>query len=157
VIVDGWFQRLNVRVDYVEHPWKRGVRRDLDRSVRRLVIGIWVEDSARRIDGVAPGPGGAGYELDRRFGEAVHYLRIPSRGIGELLLAELEREGRIGRVWGGGTSDLWFVTIWTSEVAAGAEIAGLDELARAAGGAYDGGEVIDGLVWGPDGSREAPT
>ena len=54
------------------------------------------ERPLHRVDGVAPGPGGAGYELDRRFGEAVHPLRVPSRAAGEQLLTGLERKGRVG-------------------------------------------------------------
>ena len=148
---------LRARVEYVEHPWKAGSRNDFDGDASRVVIGMWVEDSAQRIDGIAPGPGGAGYELDRRFGEAVHYLRVPSRPVGELLRAELERDGRKGRVWGGGTTDLWYVQAWTTSGAeARSEIAMLSKLARARGGTYDGGEVIDGSVWGPDVSEVAP-
>jgi hypothetical protein len=142
---------LHARVEYVEHPRKPGSRHDFEESDSRVVIGIWVQDSPRRIDGAAPGPGGAGYELDRRFGEAVHYLRVPSRAAGERVLTELERQGRVGRVWGGGTAELWYASIWApSEEDARSEIAILDRLARTHGGSYDGGEVIDGAVWGPD-------
>ena len=141
---------LRARVEYVRHPWKSPSRHHVDEDHSQVVIGIWVEDSARRIDGVAPGPGGAGYALDRRFGEAVHYLRVRSRADGEALLAGFERDGRGGRVWGGGTERLWYVAVWAaSEADARGEIATLHDLARSHGGGYDGGEVINGEVWGP--------
>lgn len=143
-------ESLRVRIDYVEHPWKTTSRHHFDESQRRLVLGIWVEDSHERADGVAPAPGGAGYELARRYGNATHYLRVPSRAAGEALLTELERRERVGRVWGGGTADLWYVQIWApSESDAKNEIAELDRLARSRGGYYDGGEVVGGEVWGP--------
>jgi hypothetical protein len=141
---------LRARVEYVEHPWKPASRHDFDERHSRVVLGIWVEDSAQRADGIAPGPGGAGYDLDRRYGEAVHYLRVPSRAIGETLLTELEQQGRVGRVWGGGTADLWYVQVWAASGAdAQSEIARLERLAQSRGGRYDGGEVINGAVWGP--------
>lgn len=142
---------LRARVEYVEHPWKTGSQRRLEDGDRQVVIGIWVEDDPRRIDGVAPGPGGVGYDQDRGFGEVVQYLRVPSRTIGEQLLAGFEQQGRIGRVWGGGTAELWYTTIWSaSEVEARREAAELNRLAQAHEGSYDGGEVIGGVVWGSD-------
>jgi len=115
-----------------------------------LVLGIWVEDSPKRTDGIAPGPGGAGYDLERRYGDATHYLRVPSHAAGETLLTGLEGQGRVGRLWGGGTADLWYVQIWApSEAGAKNEIADLGRLARSRGGHYDGGEVMHGEVFGP--------
>jgi hypothetical protein len=142
---------LDARVEYVEHPWKPAAQRQFDDGDRRIVVGLWVEDVPHRIDGVAPGPGEVGYEQDREFGAAVQYLRVPSRVVGEHVLADFERRGRVGRVWGGGTADLWYVSIWAqTETEARDEAAALDRLARTHGGSYDGGEVIGGAVWGPD-------
>jgi len=144
-----YVEGLSVRVDYVEHrrkPSSHGLG-----THSRVVLGQWVEESLARSAGTAPGPGGAGYELTREHGEATHYLYAPSRVAGEQMLTELEKEGRIGRVWGGGTASLWIVQVWTAVAAeAKAQAPELDAFARRFGGNYDGGEIIDGEVWGPD-------
>jgi hypothetical protein len=139
---------LRVRVEFVEHPWKR-----VDHGLgthSRVVLGMWVEESAARASGIAPGPGGAGYELSRRQGDVTHYLCVSDRDSGDALLAELERLGRVGRVWGGGTPTEWIVQVWTPRADdARGEAPELDSLARRFGGRYDGGEIVAGDVWGP--------
>jgi hypothetical protein len=139
---------LRVRVEFVEHPWKHA-----DHSLgthSRVVLGMWVEESAARASGIAPGPGGAGYELSRRQGDVTHYLCVSDRDSGDALLAALKRRGRVGRVRGGGTSREWIVQVWTPRAhAARREALDLDALARRFGGRYDGGEIVAGDVWGP--------
>lgn len=136
---------LQVRVDYLEEAWRGASGLDCG-----LVLGIWVEDSLERIDGIPPGPEGCGYELTRRdYGDAMHYLRVFSREAAEGLLAELEQDGRVGTVWRGGTNDFWYVQISATEADAKSEIAIFERLASSRGGRYDGGEVVGGDVWGP--------
>ena len=139
---------LGARVTFVEHPWKHEAHGLGPHA--RLVLEIWVEESTARSSGLAPGPGGAGYELSRRHGEATHYVAIAERDRGEDLLAEFERVGRAGRVWGGGTPAQWIVQVWAPRAAeAQAEAAKIDAVARRFGGRYDGGEIVGGQVWGP--------
>lgn len=139
---------LRVRVEFVEHPWKHADH--VLGTHSRVVLGMWVEESAARASGLAPGPGGAGYKLSRRQGDATHYLYVSDRDSGDALLAELERLGRVGRVWGGGTPTEWIVQVWTARADdARGEAAGLDAVARRFGGRYDGGEIVAGDVWGP--------
>jgi hypothetical protein len=140
---------LTFRLEYVEHPWKHP--RGGEPGVSRLVLGQWIEESPQRSAGIAPGPGGAGYALAREHhGDATHYLYAPSRIAGEQLLGELERQGRIGRVWGGGTRELWIVQIGAAHAdLAKAEASQLAKLALSYGARYDGGEIVQGEVWGP--------
>jgi len=143
-----YVEGLAVRVEYVEHPRKPSSHRLGTHS--RVILGEWVEQSLARSAGIAPGPGGAGYGLAREHGEATHYLYASSRTKAVEMLTELEKQGRVGRVWGGGTASLWIVQVWTAVAAeAKAEVWELDAFAQRFGGSYDGGETIDGEVWGP--------
>jgi hypothetical protein len=136
------------RLVYVEHPWK-SLKHAL-RDVRRVVLGIWVEDASARVSAFAPGPGGAGYRLSREQGEAAHFLYAPSRSDADEMLAAFESSGRRGRVWGGGTSSLWIVQIWAPQAStARADAQALHAIAERFGGRYDGGEIIEGEIWGP--------
>ena len=140
---------LSVRVEYVEHPWKPS-NLGGHGTHSRIVLGQWVQESVLRTAGIAPGPGGVGYQFTRKHGEATHYLYAPTRDAGEAMLSEFEHRGRVGRVWGGGTKSLWIVQLWAPVAGeAKSEAAELDGVARGFGGSYDGGEVIDGEVWGP--------
>ncbi len=141
--VDG----LEVRITYVEHPWKKP---QLGRTLRQLVLSIWVENSGLRASGFAPGPGGAGYRFSRRHGEAAHYLYAPERANADAMLRHLQAAGRSGRVWGGGTQELWVVQVWAEHgVQAKGEAAQLQRVAQTFDGRYDGGEIIEGEIWGP--------
>jgi hypothetical protein len=140
---------LTFRLEYVEHPWKHP--RPGEPRMRRVVLGQWIEESPLRSAGIAPGPGGVGYEYARKHhGEATHYLYAPTRTTAEHLLGDLEREGHLGRVWGGGTSELWIVQVAaaTADIAR-SEASQLAAFARGHGARYDGGEIVQGEVWGP--------
>ncbi len=139
---------LRARVVYVEHPWKNPTPHRGEMS--KLVLGLWVEDSASRVSAFAPGPGGAGYRLSRQKGEAAHFLYVSDRSRAVELLSALEASGRTGRLWGGGTPSLWIVQIWAGQASdAKAESPKLHEIAQRYGGRYDGGEIIEGEIWGP--------
>jgi hypothetical protein len=116
----------------------------------QLVLGVWVEDGPTRVSAFAPGPGGAGYRLSRQSGEAAHFLYAPDRSRADEILGSFEAAGRTGRVWGGGTPSLWVVQIWAQDADSAKEDAvELARVARDLGGRYDGGEIIEGEIWGP--------
>jgi hypothetical protein len=135
------------RVLYVEHPWKKPGPFG---PMSQLVLGVWVEDGPTRVSAFAPGPGGAGYRLSRQSGEAAHFLYAPDRSRADEILGSFEAAGRTGRVWGGGTPSLWVVQIWAQDADSAKEDAvELARVARDLGGRYDGGEIIEGEIWGP--------
>ena len=145
-----YVEGLRARVEFVEHPWKNEHTGLGTHS--QIKLGVWVERSDGRSSGIAPGPGGAGFEMARRHGEAVHYLAFGSRADAEGAAAALEGVGRTAGVWGGGTHDQWFVDAWSRTAdAGGEEIAELRRLAEQFAGNYDGGEVVEGAIWGPGG------
>jgi hypothetical protein len=58
---------IAVELFYVEHAWKKDLRHRIsDHS--KIKLAIWLERSPHRSSAIAPGPGGAGYELARREG-----------------------------------------------------------------------------------------
>ena len=133
---------LRVRVDVVHHPWK-----DPLEAESRLVVGIRVEDSPRRASNVAPGPGGAGYDLARRRGTEVHYLVFPTEAAAKRSAEQLGPAGRTYRI---PAPERWYVECWTGDGKRdGSRVAQLARIATAAGGRYDGGEEVGGDVWGP--------
>jgi hypothetical protein len=141
---------LDARLVYVEHPWKPSTRLEhIPGDMSKVVLGIWIEDGPLRSSAFAPGPGGAGYRLARERGEAAHFLYAPDRAAADKMLSVLQGAGRSGRVWGGGTPSLWIVEIWAARASeAKSEAAELHDVARSFGGRYDGGEIIEGEIWG---------
>jgi hypothetical protein len=138
---------VGIRLTYVEHPWKPVLGRD---EPCQVVLGVWLEETAHRVSGFAPGPGGHGYRLARMNGAGAHYIYMPDRGAAERLLVRLEASGHSGRVWGGGTPCLWITQVWAPDTeTVEADRARLSLIARDNGGRYDGGEIIEGAVWGP--------
>ena len=146
-----YVEDLRVRVEFVEHPWKNPDALIGDTS--NVKLSVWVESSDQRAAGVAPGPGGAGYRFARRHqGAALHYLLFPDRDKADELADDLERRGRVVRVWGGGTASYWVIEVWAASAEqARSEISDLASDARTFGGSYDGGEIVEGEVWGPGG------
>jgi hypothetical protein len=146
-----YVEGLAARVALVDHPWKTPDQTLGTHS--RVTVALWVERSELRSAGVAPGPGGAGYRLARgRHGPALHHLLMPSRAQADGVAGHLEREARDVRVCGAGTASSWIVQVWSSSPdAARAETSDLAALAHRFGGSYDGGEVVEGEVWGAGG------
>jgi hypothetical protein len=60
--VDG----LSARLGFVLHPWKKQNADRASRTHRSLVTFIEIEESSRRSDPRAPGPGGIGLRLPER-------------------------------------------------------------------------------------------
>jgi hypothetical protein len=147
-----YVEGLRARVEFVEHPWENPDAMLGETS--RVKVGLWVEESDKRAAGIAPGPGGAGYQLARKHhGSAAHYLLLPDRGRAGQFARDLEGRGRVVRVRGGGTAGHWIVEVWApSAEQARAEVADLAAEVARIGGSYDGGEIVEGKVWGPEAS-----
>jgi hypothetical protein len=140
---------LAIRVVYVEHRWKRPDR-SLGGDMAEVVLRVEIEDSPSRSAAIAPGPGGAGYELARRHGDVVHYLRFGEARAAEQAVPILEGRGLDAHAYGGRAGGGWFVEAWHGDpVAASGWRDRLAVVAIDVGGSYDGGEVVDGEVWGP--------
>ena len=138
---------LRVRVDVVHHPWKTQEQVDMLGGESRLVVGIWVEDSPERGSNVAPGPGGVGYDMARERGSEVHYLVVPTEAAAKRCVEQVGSAGHTYRV---AAPERWYVECWTADGKRdSSRVAELSRLARACGGHYDGGEEVDGDVWGP--------
>lgn len=140
---------LGVRYSYVEHAWK-----DPDPFLgesSEIAIEVWVEESDLRSSGIAPGPGGVGYEHARWEGDVVHYLEFSEKASAASAVESL-RQGpwsQISRcMWSNG---LWHVQVWERKTAEEPpRIRELMDVVAPLGGLYDGGEEVDGAVWGPD-------
>jgi hypothetical protein len=149
-----YVESLAVELTYVEHPRKTGP--DAAKALgmteaATVVLRILIQNSPLRSSGIAPGPGGVGYQLARRHGDVVHYLKFPSDEAArraELILAE---RGVTTRSSGNRPTGGWLVQAWhRDERSAAQHRADLDALAEGEGGTYDGGEIVGGAVWGPE-------
>lgn len=150
-----YVEGVRVRLGYVEHRWK-----DVRESERlgfepenKLVLQVWIEDGPLRSSGIAPGPGGAGYQLAREHGNIVHYLEFASHDDAVRAIATLESDGT-GQSWPyrGGPRGPWFVDVWDAGSSYDDDRRReLGAVAERFGGQYDGGKIVEGPVWGPDG------
>ncbi len=148
---------IRARVGYVEHRWK-----DVRESERlgfepedKLVLQVWIEDVPLRSSSIAPGPGGAGYRLAGEHGDVVHYLGFSSHDDAVRAISTLESDGTAqSRPYRGGLSGPWFVEVWDANTSAVEDRRReLAAVAERFGGRYDGGEIVEGPVWGSDGLR----
>jgi|GEM_PF-3920641 len=151
-----YVEGLRVRLSYVEHRWK-----DVRESERlgfepedKLVLQVRIEDGQRRSSGIAPGPGGAGYRLARERGNVVHYLEFASHDDAARAIATLESDGcHQSRPYRAAPRGPWFVEVWDADASAvddrRRQLTGVAERLT---GRYDGGEVVEGPVWGPAGA-----
>jgi hypothetical protein len=105
--VEGLLARLN----FVEHPWKTPGKPLLG-DLSKIVLNIEIEESLLRSSGIAPGPGGHGYEMARRHGDAVHYLLFQSSESADRAAADLEESGVTIRKWGSEAIEGWFIGVW---------------------------------------------
>jgi hypothetical protein len=139
---------IAVELFYVEHAWKEDLRHRLsDRS--KIKLAIWLERSPHRSSAIAPGPGGAGYELARKEGEIVHYLVFPDARTAQQAATDLKAIGARARATVAPAAGRWYVRCWSANDDSGQDIHRLSEFAASRGGAYDGGERVEGPVWGP--------
>lgn len=150
-----YVEGLRVRLGYVEHRWKDA--RESERlgfePESKLVLQVWIEDVPLRSSGIAPGPGGAGYRLAREHGNAVHYLEFASQDDAARAIATLESDGAAkSRPYRGAPRGAWLVQVWDADSAVVDDRRRqLAAVAERLGGRYDGGEVVEGDVWGPGG------
>jgi hypothetical protein len=112
---------------------------------RDVVLQIWLEDAQRRSSGIAPGPGGVGYQLARDQGKVVHYLEFPSLEAAEQALSALGDDGQTHRgPYRTGPDGPWVIDAWDVEGTSLSRFRELAALAADRGGRYDGGEVVEG-------------
>jgi hypothetical protein len=144
-----YVEGLGVRLIYVEHASKWGAAIAGLGEASKIVLQIAIEQSSLRSSGIAPGPGGAGYELARRHGDVAHYLRFTTAEAAQQAARELEVQGLSVRTYGGRSSGGWVVEAWHRNVsAAGRWRRDLELLGERYGGSYDGGEIVGGDAWG---------
>jgi hypothetical protein len=119
---------------------------------RQVQLAIWLERSPQRSSAIAPGPGGAGYQLARRTGDVVHYLLFPNSAAAQQAVTDLDGTGLRVQPGIAATIRGWYVECWSADDATDHEIRRLAEFAASVGGEYDGGERVEGPVWGPHGN-----
>jgi hypothetical protein len=139
---------IAVELFYVEHAWKKDLRHRLSDHCK-IKLAIWLERSPHRSSAIAPGPGGAGYELARREGEVVHYLVFPDSRRAQQAATDLEAIGARARAATGPATGRCYVRCWSANDDVGHDVGRLSEFAASRGGEYDGGERVEGPVWGP--------
>ena len=138
---------LHAKASYVELERKKDADKDVVSMLgptSQVVLHMWVEESVLRSPAVAPGPGGAGYELEGGPGTALHYLELPDRERARELVNTLEGQGEELHTYPDGIGAHWFVRVKDASVAP-ARDERRSELARLAerhGGRYDGSETI---------------
>lgn len=142
-----YVEGLHVKVSYVELERKKDARTDVLSTLgptSEVKLQMWVEESVLRSPAVAPGPGGAGYELEGGPGTTLHYLELPDRERARELVKTLEGQGEEVHTYPDGVGAHWFVRVKDAS-AAPAHDERRSELARLVercGGRYDGSETI---------------
>lgn len=132
---------IDIAVSYVLHPYEEP---DLmPDGPSRIVTRVEIADSEQRVSAIAPGPGGAGYGLAREEGNSVHYAIGEEAELSKL--AESFEHSVVTRVGEWSIARIWFRD--ASGIAEQIEL--VRTRASAAGAAYDGGEIVEGKVWGP--------
>ena len=146
-----YVEGLRAQVEYVEHAWKRGGEAAMGLGdASKIVLRITVEDSPLRSAAVAPGPGGAGYELARREGDVTHYLRFTSEEAARRVEQELADKTESVRTYHDRFSGSWFVQVWHRDASSAERWRSeLQHLLALPDRCYDGGEIVGGDVWGP--------
>jgi len=145
-----YVEGLRARLSWVEHPWKTPGKFAAAGDISQIVLSIEIEDSPLRSAAIAPGPGGQGYEMARRNGDAVHYLEFQTSDSADRAIGDLENTGLTTRKYGGDGMGSWFVAAWHSDASAAERWrSDLEQVAGRQGGRYDGGEIVEGTVWGP--------
>ncbi len=147
-----YVEGIRARLSYVQHSWKDPEQSGLG-DTTHVVLQIWLEDTPRRSSGIAPGPGGVGYQLAREHGNLVHYLGFSSRDEAERAIRSFSSdETSRSRPYSAGPGGPWFVQVWDADTSGvDARCRELAAVAEALGGQYDGGEIVEGRVWGPRG------
>ncbi len=143
---------IGVELFYVEHAWKKELREQLS-DHRQIKLAFWLQRSPQRSSAIAPGPGGAGYELARQTGDVVHYLLFPTASAARQAATGLEATGLRAYPATEATLRGWYVRCWSADNDTSQQIRRLAQFVAAAGGEYDGGEKVEGPVWGP---QESP-
>jgi hypothetical protein len=111
-----------------------------------------VQESPLRSSAIAPGPGGVGFQLARRAGDAGHYIAFPTEAGALSLEQSLVGTATTPLRRGDASSGAFWVDAWHRDASTAARwYPELRRLASESGGWYDGGEVVDGVVWGPHG------
>jgi hypothetical protein len=86
-----YVEGLRARVRYVELERKPDAAFTPTEGVRKVVLGIWIEQSDRRSPAIAPGPGGTGYDLEGGPGTVRHYIHLAGQASGQLVEALASR------------------------------------------------------------------
>ncbi|MEY2422458.1 MAG: hypothetical protein QOI95_2525 [Acidimicrobiaceae bacterium] len=145
---------LGVRVRRVELERKPAqVEKFLGERVRPVVLSIILEVSNQRSPAVAPGPGGAGYEIAGGAGTHVHYFRLPSESSAEQIARIADSSSQRVRTWNDETTGVAWAIVG---LRGGDElVAALRSEAEHLRGSYDGYEIVPDagetpVAFGPD-------
>lgn len=130
---------LGVRLGYVmveqRHPSSEGPSKH--------TVELWVEDVPARSSGIAPGPGGIGYEEMGGNGALAHYAVFRAQRDADAAIGAVA--GAVGRTWPERVSGHWWAQViepsggWSDREHRRDVVA---QIARAHGGTYDGSEIV---------------